>query len=352
MDEMHKAILEYVKKEYLDEDSDTEIDVDSPLISSGIVDSFSMVSLKTFLEKKYKISIPDAKATPEAFDSVTRSRSWFASSRRLEGRAWQSAKRSAGSLQTEIDGIKEQGLLKEERFIHSPQASHIEVEFPPGRQAKRGRSTSAPTTTSASRAIRRSSRRRTRGSTHAATACPRSASSAEPRTSTATLEDEADRVPGHRGHDPLPLLHGRQCRRLRGGSDRSGRDDLRPARACLDHRRDHASASRSARPSGTPTSTPTWAHLEEKLQEHQDARIRLIITDGVFSMDGDIAPLDKICRPGRASTTRWSSWTTRTPAASWARPGGARTSIAASSAGSTSSRRPSARRSAAHPAAA
>jgi len=72
MDELHKTVLEYVKKEYLDEDSDTEIDVDSPLISSGIVDSFSMVSLKTFLEKKYKISIPDAKATPEAFDSVTK----------------------------------------------------------------------------------------------------------------------------------------------------------------------------------------------------------------------------------------------------------------------------------------
>jgi acyl carrier protein len=72
MDELHKAILEYVKKEYLDEDSDTEIDVDSPLISSGIVDSFSMVSLKAFLEKKYKISIPDAKASPEAFDSVTK----------------------------------------------------------------------------------------------------------------------------------------------------------------------------------------------------------------------------------------------------------------------------------------
>ena len=31
-----------------------------------------MVSLKTFLEKTYKISIPDAKATPEAFDSVTK----------------------------------------------------------------------------------------------------------------------------------------------------------------------------------------------------------------------------------------------------------------------------------------
>jgi acyl carrier protein/D-alanine--poly(phosphoribitol) ligase subunit 2 len=44
----------------------------TPLISSGIVDSFSMVSLKTFLEKKYKISIPDDKATPEAFDSVNK----------------------------------------------------------------------------------------------------------------------------------------------------------------------------------------------------------------------------------------------------------------------------------------
>jgi len=36
------------------------------------------------------------------------------------------------------------------------------------------------------------------------------------------------------------------------------------------------------------------AHLEEKLQETQNCRFRMIITDGVFSMDGDIAPLDKI----------------------------------------------------------
>jgi acyl carrier protein len=70
MDELHKSILDYVRREYLDEDSDEEIDVHSPLISSGIVDSFSMVSLKVFLEKKYKIAIPDAKASAEAFDSV------------------------------------------------------------------------------------------------------------------------------------------------------------------------------------------------------------------------------------------------------------------------------------------
>ena len=36
-------------------------------------------------------------------------------------------------------------------------------------------------------------------------------------------------------------------------------------------------------------------HLEEKLQETQSCRLRMIITDGVFSMDGDIAPLEKIC---------------------------------------------------------
>lgn len=36
-------------------------------------------------------------------------------------------------------------------------------------------------------------------------------------------------------------------------------------------------------------------HLEEKLQETQGCRFRLIITDGVFSMDGDVAKLREIC---------------------------------------------------------
>ncbi len=35
-------------------------------------------------------------------------------------------------------------------------------------------------------------------------------------------------------------------------------------------------------------------HLEKKLQLHQDKRVRLIITDGSFSMDGDLAKLDQI----------------------------------------------------------
>jgi len=64
------TVLEYVKKEYLETDDDREITYDSPLISGGIVDSFSMVSLKVFLETQYNIQIPDAIASPEAFDSV------------------------------------------------------------------------------------------------------------------------------------------------------------------------------------------------------------------------------------------------------------------------------------------
>ncbi len=71
IDEMKELILDYVKKEYLDEE-EIDLNYDTPLISSGYVDSFSMVSLLVFLENRFKIKIPPSKATPEAFDSVNR----------------------------------------------------------------------------------------------------------------------------------------------------------------------------------------------------------------------------------------------------------------------------------------
>jgi acyl carrier protein/D-alanine--poly(phosphoribitol) ligase subunit 2 len=70
VEEIKKLIIDYVKREYLEEDAEDEINESTPLISSGIVDSFSMVSLKTFIEKKFDIKIPDEKATTDAFDSV------------------------------------------------------------------------------------------------------------------------------------------------------------------------------------------------------------------------------------------------------------------------------------------
>jgi glycine C-acetyltransferase len=37
------------------------------------------------------------------------------------------------------------------------------------------------------------------------------------------------------------------------------------------------------------------AALEEALKKTQDKRVRMVATDGVFSMDGDVAPLERIC---------------------------------------------------------
>jgi acyl carrier protein len=70
-DEMKDLVLNYVTREYL-EDVDEEITFDTPLISSGYIDSFSMISLLVFLENTFKIKIPSSKATPEAFDTVNR----------------------------------------------------------------------------------------------------------------------------------------------------------------------------------------------------------------------------------------------------------------------------------------
>jgi acyl carrier protein len=70
MDDITKVVRDYVVREYLEEGDDREVTATTPLISGGIVDSFSMVSLKRFLEKKYQIQIPDADATPDAFDTV------------------------------------------------------------------------------------------------------------------------------------------------------------------------------------------------------------------------------------------------------------------------------------------
>ncbi len=69
-DEIKDKVREYVVDEYVEEGEDVEVKDDTPLITGGLVDSFSMVSLKLFLETEYKIKIPDEKATAEAFDTV------------------------------------------------------------------------------------------------------------------------------------------------------------------------------------------------------------------------------------------------------------------------------------------
>jgi acyl carrier protein len=70
MEDLRKLVRDYIIREYLEDGDDRVIADSTPLITGGIVDSFSMVSLKRFLEKKFQIAIPDADATPEAFDTV------------------------------------------------------------------------------------------------------------------------------------------------------------------------------------------------------------------------------------------------------------------------------------------
>jgi acyl carrier protein len=88
MEEITKVVRDYIIREYLEEGDEREITASTPLISGGIVDSFSMVSLLRFLEKKYSIHIPDAAATPEAFDTV----------QSIAALVWRFQKREVGSV--------------------------------------------------------------------------------------------------------------------------------------------------------------------------------------------------------------------------------------------------------------
>jgi glycine C-acetyltransferase len=65
----------------------------------------------------------------------------------------------------------------------------------------------------------------------------------------------------------------------------------------------HASiidGSRLSRAQIVPYAHADIDDLQRKIDEVTDYRRRLIITDGVFSMDGDIAPLDRICEVAEA----------------------------------------------------
>lgn len=70
-EQMQELVLEFIKNEYLD-DEDIDLNYETPLISNGLVDSFSMVSLLVFLENTFSIKIPPNKATRQSFDSINR----------------------------------------------------------------------------------------------------------------------------------------------------------------------------------------------------------------------------------------------------------------------------------------
>ncbi len=67
----YARMIEYLKKEIL-RDPDAEIEPDTPLVSSGMVDSFSLIQVVQELEKITSLRIPPSKVAPRDLDSVSK----------------------------------------------------------------------------------------------------------------------------------------------------------------------------------------------------------------------------------------------------------------------------------------
>jgi acyl carrier protein len=64
------AVQEFIVKELVRDDID--LDVDEPLFSSGILDSFAAAPLICFLEERFGVRISAAEASLEKLDTISR----------------------------------------------------------------------------------------------------------------------------------------------------------------------------------------------------------------------------------------------------------------------------------------
>jgi len=63
------ALASYVQQNVA-KDPRARIELDTPLITSGLVDSFSLGSVLAFIEDEFHVVIPDEAATAEAMNTV------------------------------------------------------------------------------------------------------------------------------------------------------------------------------------------------------------------------------------------------------------------------------------------
>ncbi len=190
--------------------------------------------------------------------------------------------------QTEIEGIRAAGLFKDERYIHSTQSSEIEVEFPIGAGAKRCINICA------NNYLGLSSHPEVIAAAHAGLdSRGYGMSSVRFICGTQDIHRELEhRLTEFLGTEDTLLFP--SCMDANAGVFEAclGEQDVMIADRLV-----HASIVDGMRLCKAMQDTykhSDMGHLEEKLQEHQDKRFRLIITDGVFSMDGDLAKLDEI----------------------------------------------------------
>lgn len=67
--EIITTIEKYIAAELL-KSPDKEIQPDEPLISGGMVDSFSLVDLALFVEETYNVRIDDTELNADTFDTL------------------------------------------------------------------------------------------------------------------------------------------------------------------------------------------------------------------------------------------------------------------------------------------
>jgi glycine C-acetyltransferase len=188
----------------------------------------------------------------------------------------------------ELSTTREAGLFKEERFIHSAQGAIIEVEFPPGSPPKQvinmcannylGLSSHPDVVTAAHSGLE-----------------SRGYGMSSVRFICGTQDIHRDleqRITEFLGTEDTVLFP--SCMDANAGVFEAvlGEDDV-----IIADRLVHASiidGIRLCRAHQDSYKHSDMKHLEQKLELHQDKRFRLIVTDGVFSMDGDLAKLDEI----------------------------------------------------------
>ncbi len=191
---------------------------------------------------------------------------------------------------SQLADIRSAGIFKEERFIHSSQAADIEVEFPSGSDLKKvinmcsnnylGLSSHPEVIKAAHDGLE------TRGY---------GMSSVRFICGTQDIHRELEnKVTEFLGTEDTILFP--SCMDANAGVFEA---ILTSEDIMISDRLVHASIIDGMRLCSAQHDTfkhSSMEHLEEKLLLHSDKRLKLVITDGVFSMDGDTAKLDEMVR--------------------------------------------------------
>jgi len=188
----------------------------------------------------------------------------------------------------ELNSTREAGLFKDERFIRSPQGADIEVEFPAGAEARQVINLCANNYLGLSshpdvvKAAHEGLEARGYGMSSVRFICGTQDIHRELEEKlTAFLETE----------DTILFP---SCMDANAGVFEAL---LSEADVIIADRLVHASivdGIRLCKAQQDSFKHSDMKHLEQKLELHQDKRFRMIATDGVFSMDGDLAKLDEM----------------------------------------------------------